>query len=141
MDKTTIMQTSRNYTCGQASYEKVSEKPSLTAPDMSYTVRQLLERFTTGIAPEVQRNGVYDENANHDNYDVTRDGDFDLADATAMKIELEARHNKRMEELSKLEKLKADAKKKQMQKFKEWEEAQAEKEQENVNEETLDETK
>jgi len=43
--------------------EKQEDNKSLTVPDMSYTVREMMEKFTTGGMPDVQRLGDYDENA------------------------------------------------------------------------------
>ena len=55
---------------------------SLTIPGQSYTVRELLEKFTTGIPLDLFRQGVYDQDEEPDIElsDPTREPDFDLAD-------------------------------------------------------------
>lgn len=120
----TAFQTSSNYNPIQQ-HETPSQLPSLTVPDMSYSIQELLDKFTTGIVPPVARNAQYDEDADFDNYDETRDGDFDLADATRLKQDLEERHQKRMKSINELESRKKAEKEKQLTKFKEWEKAQS----------------
>lgn len=58
---------------------------SLTQPDLAFSVQELLERFTHGSMPAVIHEGTYQEDADFDNYDKTRDGAFDLADAVLEK--------------------------------------------------------
>lgn len=40
---------------------EVNHSDSLTVPDESYSIRDILEKFTCGIAPPVMRNIEYDE--------------------------------------------------------------------------------
>lgn len=67
---------------------EINEEPSLTVPDQAYTVQELLEKFTSGGIPPVSLPGQYDDDPSFDDIDPTRLGDFDLADLTALQIEL-----------------------------------------------------
>lgn len=86
--------------------EPKSELPSLTVPDMSYTVRELIEKFTTGGMPPIQHEGTYDEN-------------LDFSDALAIDQDLTDLHQARLnvdslnEKLRKLEKSRIEAEKAQ----------------------------
>lgn len=63
---------------------------SLTVPDMSYTVQQIMDKFTSGNVPDIQNNNMaYDDEPSFD--DITRPYDLDLADISALKAELEIR--------------------------------------------------
>ncbi|AXH77408.1 MAG: hypothetical protein [Microviridae sp.] len=55
---------------------------SETVPDQSYTVKELIEKFTTGTPVNMLKNSVWTENPDFDNFDETERGDFDLADAS-----------------------------------------------------------
>lgn len=57
---------------------------SLTIPGQSYTVREILEKFTRGLAPRVSKNGVFEEDPSFDTIDATQSPDFDLTDATTL---------------------------------------------------------
>lgn len=70
-------------------FEQVKDKISLTSPDMSYSVRELLQKFTTGQPLQIKFDGQYDENPSFDHIDPTRSGDFDLSDLTELQLELD----------------------------------------------------
>lgn len=60
---------------------------SMTVPDQSYSVREILQRFTTGIAPSISKQFYYESDQgdiNFDSYNPTNQGNFDLADFTNM---------------------------------------------------------
>ena len=38
-----------------------NNEKSLTVPDQSFTIREILERFTSGIAPPISRQAEYDD--------------------------------------------------------------------------------
>lgn len=61
---------------------------SMTQPDMAFSVQELLQRFTHGSMPAVVKEGHYQEDADFDNYDRTRNGAYDLADAVEESNEL-----------------------------------------------------
>mgnify|MGYP000667838063 CR=1 FL=1 len=69
------------------SEQETNNEPSQTIPDLSYTIRELLEKFAHGVMPPVGRDVVYDEDPDIDNPDPTRDPAFDLSDATRLKEE------------------------------------------------------
>lgn len=54
---------------------EVNKEPSLTVPDMSFSIQELLERFTT--MPEIMRPAMYDENPG---FDDALPVDVDLVD-------------------------------------------------------------
>lgn len=54
----------------------------VTVPDQSLTVREILERYTSGVNPEIHEyedEGLFDPNHEFD-MDPTEDRDFDLSD-------------------------------------------------------------
>ena len=66
--------------------------PSVTVPDDALSVKQLLDRFTSGVElPPIQKSAYYEDNQDFDSYDVTKDPAFDLADATSALYELSNR--------------------------------------------------
>lgn len=56
--------------------------PSETIPDQSYTITEIITRFTGGILPNIQRNVSYDDDPSFDSDDITKRPDFDLVDAS-----------------------------------------------------------
>lgn len=44
--------------------------PSITVPDQSLTVREILDRFVSGIAPPIFQDGSYDDDADFDDDDI-----------------------------------------------------------------------
>lgn len=57
--------------------EAKNVEPSKTIPDMSYSVRELIERFTTGGVPPILQNGTYEESVN---FNDAVELDVDLVD-------------------------------------------------------------
>lgn len=65
---------------------------SITVPDEALSVKQLLDRFTSGVElPPIQKPAYYEDSQDFDSYDVTKDPAFDLADATSALHELSNR--------------------------------------------------
>lgn len=61
VDKTWYRRPS-NYHLGQFDKDiETNREPSLTVPDQSYTVREILEKFTRGLPLDVEQEGTYDE--------------------------------------------------------------------------------
>lgn len=67
--------------------EKISPI-SLTMPDQAFTIKEILEKFTNGVPPELTKLPQYQENPDFDSYDETLDPAFDLSDATIRLAEL-----------------------------------------------------
>lgn len=63
-------------------FEKSNTAPTETVPDQSYTISEIINRFTGGILPNIQRNVSFDEDPTFDSDDITRRPDFDLVDAS-----------------------------------------------------------
>lgn len=118
---------SRNFETKSFHKEAKSSQPSLTSPDMSYSIKTLLEKFTTGITPPVMRDGHYDSDASFENYDKTRNGDFDLTDATQELLQLEKLQAQRKSEIAEKQKLKAASQKLTMDEFHKWKKDKTEK--------------
>lgn len=54
-----------HYSFDPAKYAgEVNKEPSLTVPDMSFTIQELLERFTS--IPEIMKQGFYDDDPTFD---------------------------------------------------------------------------
>lgn len=71
---------------------------SVTVPDMSYSLRDLLERFTTGTIPtDLVRAAMYTDNPDFDDFLATELGDFDLSDYAREVSKLRELHSIRME--------------------------------------------
>lgn len=82
---------------------EINEEPSLTVPDMSFTVSELLERFTT--MPEIMRQGIYDDDPNFDDalpYDV------DLVDIQENEMNTELLKQSARQQLKELNERKAE---------------------------------
>ena len=69
----------------ESPHKEVNNLPSETIPDKSYTIQELLYKFTQGVLPDVSVNENYDENYDDDvlfdqvESDVYN-GNFDLSD-------------------------------------------------------------
>lgn len=77
----------------KSKFEPVSEKPSLSVPDQSLTITQVLNRFQAGTLPAISKNPQYDYDETTrkeaDNLDVIspfRRQNYDLADYTVDSI-------------------------------------------------------
>jgi len=77
--KTRIIRNQFNYEQGKHSYEHLTG-PSMTQPGEAYTIRELLDKFTTGIDPQVGRELYYDEDAQFESDVRMRQPDYDLTD-------------------------------------------------------------
>lgn len=69
--------------------------PSLSQPDMAYTVYELFERFANGVMPAVSKVPVFEPDPDFDNVDVTMDPAFDLSDYTTEMLSLELERRER----------------------------------------------
>ena len=56
---------------------------SETIPDQSYTIEEIITRFTGGIMPTVNNRIFYDDDPDFDSTDPTMRPDYDLVDALA----------------------------------------------------------
>ena len=63
-------------------YEKVIGE-SETIPDQSYSIQEIITRFTGGIMPTVNNRVFYDDDPDFDSIDPTMRPDYDLVDALA----------------------------------------------------------
>lgn len=55
---------------------------SLTVPGQTFTIKEILTKFSNGMELNLGHPGQFQDDPSFDDYDVTRDPDFDLADAT-----------------------------------------------------------
>lgn len=81
-----------SYSPDVVKYEETSDE-ILTVPDQSYTVRELLENFTSNIPPSLsihEDEGLFDENDEF-GYDPIGDRDLDLVDLQQLKAEIDKR--------------------------------------------------
>lgn len=69
-------------------FEKVSKLPSMTIPDQSYTIKQLLEFHKAGINPPLQKTNVYDEEFEEE-VNPMRKQNFDLTDVDNIKEDID----------------------------------------------------
>lgn len=78
---------------------------SMTVPDESYTVRDLLDKFTRGVVPPVARHVRYDDDPDSVDLDALPDNSFDKFDAydRLQQLEAEIAFKKRNLELKALE--------------------------------------
>lgn len=74
----------------------VKDSTDRTVPDMSYTPREIIAKFSRGERVPLGFEGVYDdENSSPFDEDPTRDPDFDHFDYTEEKRALEERNKER----------------------------------------------
>lgn len=81
----TIHRTVNNFTLGEFKGDmEVNEEPSMTVPDMSYSIKEILEKFTNGVDLMVSKMPQYAENQELvDEFEQEPDylkPDFDLTD-------------------------------------------------------------
>lgn len=68
---------------------EINKEPSLTVPNQSLSVRDILQRYTMGtMIPEMSRSVYYDGLEDFDQSDETLKPDFDLSDATRISQEV-----------------------------------------------------
>lgn len=73
-------------------FVEFNDEPSMTVPDQSYTIRDLIDRFTRGIAPPVGQDGLYSEEDELEDFYVDPWRHItDLSDITEMEMDLAAR--------------------------------------------------
>lgn len=81
-----------SYSPDEVKYEETSDEV-VTVPDQSYTVRELLENFTSNIPPSLnmyEDEGLFDENDEF-GYDPIGDRDLDLVDLQQLRAEIDER--------------------------------------------------
>jgi len=62
---------------------------SLTVPDDSFSVREILEKYTRGIDFGLKRNGIYEDDADFDDYDKEKLSQDDLVDQSEALVQSE----------------------------------------------------
>lgn len=81
-----------SYSPDEVKYEETSDEV-VTIPDQSYTIRELLENFTSNIPPSLnvyEDEGSFDENDEF-GYDPIGDRDLDLVDLQQLRAEIDER--------------------------------------------------
>lgn len=64
---------------------EINKEPSLTVPNQSLSVRDILQRYTMGaMIPEVSHSVYYDGEEDFDAVDPRLDRDFDLSDISRL---------------------------------------------------------
>lgn len=94
-----------SYSPDEVKYEETSDEV-VTVPDQSYTVRELLENFTSNIPPSMniyEDQGSFDENDEF-GYDPVGDRDLDLVDLQQLKAEIDERIARQTAALARKEK-------------------------------------
>lgn len=74
-----------NYKVGDFCFEPASKAPSMTVPDQSYTIAEILAKFTNHIPPQISKSFYYESDQgdiDFDSFDPTNSPSFDLADFT-----------------------------------------------------------
>lgn len=76
-------------------YEKV-DPVSITVPNETFSLKDIVEKFTREYPKEMLRTGYYDEindeNPDFDDIDITRSPEFDLVDAYELKENIKQKH-------------------------------------------------
>lgn len=94
-----------SYSPDEVKYEETSDEV-ITVPDQSYTVRELLENFTSNIPPSLnmyEDEGLFDENDEF-GYDPIGDRDLDLVDLQQLRVEVNERIDRQTAALTRKEK-------------------------------------
>ena len=93
-----------SYSPDEVKYEETSDE-IVTVPDQSFTVRELLENFTSNIPPSLklyEDEGSFDENDEF-GYDPIGDRDLDLVDLQQLRAEIDERIARQTAELTRKE--------------------------------------
>lgn len=85
-----VMQTKASYKFDDSCKEKVRGE-SITVPDQSYSIQEVLEKFASGQNLNIGKDGSYIEDPDFDDYDLTHDPDIDIVDVQNEVIEIENR--------------------------------------------------
>ena len=94
-----------SYSPDEVKYEETSDEV-VTVPDQSYTIRELLENFTSNIPPSLnmyEDQGLFDENDEF-GYDPIGDRDLDLVDLQQLRAEIDERIARQTAALTRKEK-------------------------------------
>lgn len=94
-----------SYSPDEVKYEETSDEV-VTVPDQSFTVRELLENFTSNIPPSLnmyEDEGLFDENDEF-GYDPIGDRNLDLVDLQQLRAEIDERIARQTAELAQKEK-------------------------------------
>jgi len=93
---------SMNYNADLASNYEKGGGESLTIPDQSLTIRQILERFTRGQVLDVaHHDSIGYDDPDFDDVDPTLDPAFDIIDAYNLKNEIQERQKNRQKAVEK----------------------------------------
>ncbi len=87
---------------------------SVTVPDDSYTIKELILRFNSGCMPAIGRNVIYDDDPDFECIDPTCSPDFDLVDHSELTARLSsdiARLSKALQPSPKEDEVKEDVSK------------------------------
>lgn len=68
-----------------------SQGVSMTVPDESYSVRELLEKFTQGTLGPIQKQPLFDEGVNFDSDDLEKIAHMDLVDKAEVMAAIQER--------------------------------------------------
>jgi len=82
---------------------EVNKEPSLTVPDMSFSIQELLERFTT--MPEIIKQGFFEENPD---FDDALPVDVDLVDIQENELYTESLKQSARQQIKDLNERKAE---------------------------------
>lgn len=78
--------------------KEVIDPISITIPNETYSLRDIVERFSKEYPSHLMRTGYYDEideaNPDWDDFDPTRSADFDLVDAHELKEKISSKKKK-----------------------------------------------
>lgn len=88
------------YQESERSFEPISDKPSLTIPDQSLSVKDLLERHQRGLSSPVSKEPIYEIDTFGEEINPLRQQNLDFTDIDGLKETI----NKSMEIVTKLEK-------------------------------------
>jgi len=73
----------------------VNDLPSEVVPGQCLSVMEIMQKFASGVSPQISQPVYYDGLDNFDLIDPTLEPSFDLADATLASSEIEARREAR----------------------------------------------
>lgn len=80
MAKKYRVRTQFNYNDKLDTGKEVSTLPSLTVPDESFTIPELIQKHTSGIPINVERQGQFDDDPTHEDHDKQELLQMDLAE-------------------------------------------------------------
>lgn len=113
-----------NYNIIEPAPEEINNGVSKTVPNMSKSIKDMLEMHTTGGEPLIVKKGVFQEQTENFDVDIEFRTDLDLADISELGVTHQILMDKVKEHAAKIKDKAAKAQQEEQAAFKEWQQEQ-----------------